>query len=71
MEAIGIGVAVTVISAAILAALRWLWVHREALWQGFKERTCQHRWEPINRPGDDVVLVSGYTEWCAKCGAQR
>jgi hypothetical protein len=71
VEAIGIGVAVAVISAAIIAAARVSWRHREAARQEVRERACRHEWEPIDKPGDSVVLVTGDSEWCVRCGARR
>jgi hypothetical protein len=73
VEAIGIGVAITVISAAILAGARWLASedNREAAKQYVRERFCRHEWEPINKPGERIVVITGDREWCVKCGARR
>lgn len=73
MGTIAIGVAIIVIAAAIIGARRWLAVerNRETLKQRFAERTCSHQWEPIHKPGEPVVIVTGDVEWCPKCGARR
>lgn len=66
MEAIGIGVAITVISAVILAVGALLWRNREATKQSIRERLCSHEWEPI-----PPNIITGYAEWCVKCDARR
>ena len=71
MEVIGIGVAIAVISAALIGGFRWLAANREHVVTEAKQRTCRHEWELINKPGESVVLVTGDAEWCVKCGARR
>jgi len=71
VEAIGIGVAITVISALILALGGASWHNRAKLKQTARERFCRHEWEPINEPGDGIVLVTEHDDWCVKCDARR
>jgi hypothetical protein len=59
------------ILAGILAAIRWLQDedHRSQL----RQLVCRHDWQPIDkgRPGDAIVFVTPYDEYCRKCDAQR
>jgi hypothetical protein len=71
LEAIFIGVAVVVVSTLIIGGFKLLWTRREATRQTIRERTCRHEWEPINKPGESVVLITADDEWCVKCGARR
>jgi hypothetical protein len=55
LEAIVIGVAVVVVSTAIVGAAKLLWRHREKARTTLRERTCRHEWEPINKPGEQPL----------------
>ena len=68
MEVVGIGVLVTVISALILGAGRWLFAeeNRNKLRQSVKQGRCRHSWEPLPEE-----LISPDSEWCTNCGARR
>lgn len=68
MEAIGIGVAITVSWAAIIGAFGLSWRNRETIKQRVRELLCSHQWEPI--PPDGPAGVSG-SEWCGECDARR
>jgi hypothetical protein len=45
--------------------------NRERLAERARQVTCRHQWEPINTPGDSVVLVSADEDWCTRCGKRR
>jgi len=71
-EIIG-GVVVILIGTGLLAGIKWLADsrNREVLGGWLRQQVCRHEWEPINKPGETLVVVSGDDEWCVKCGARR
>ena len=64
MEAIGIGVAIVVLSTVIIGVGKWLMDEENR--QTVKQRFCRHQWKPI-----DDGLISPYRDWCVKCDARR
>jgi hypothetical protein len=68
LEVIVTGVAVTLISTAIVGA----WRRRDAIKQAARERLCRREWEPIDiNPAPGAWFVTHHDEWCRKCGARR
>jgi hypothetical protein len=68
VEAIAIGVAIAVISAAIITTARWFASaeNRATAKQRTREQVCSHEWE-----GMPDGLMSPDSDWCRKCGARR
>lgn len=68
VEPIGVGVAIVVISASILAAAKWLFSedNRERAREAVRQRFCRHEWQPLPEN-----LMSPYAEECVKCNGRR
>jgi hypothetical protein len=69
VEEIVIGVAIIVISAAIIGGAKLLLSerNRETARAAVRQRFCRHEWQPL----DERIISISNTEECAKCNARR
>jgi hypothetical protein len=56
---------------ALGGAARWFWPRRDEIITRIRQGNCRHVWEPINKPGDVLPIVTQHDEWCVKCGKER